>query len=83
MFYDSPCVSNMIAMQQMDFIEKIIHAPSDRPAQQMLTACCDNICPVGRPYLHSKDYIIKNLRLLFANVPKVTIDVFGSLKSWI
>jgi hypothetical protein len=28
-------------------------------------------------------YIIKNLRLLFANIPKVTIDNVGSLKSWI
>ena len=49
----------------------------------MLTACCDNIRPVGRLFLHTKDYIIKNLRLLFANVPEVTIDDFGSLKSWI
>jgi len=49
----------------------------------MLMACCDNIRPVGRPFLHLKDYIIKNLRLLFANVPEVTIDDFGSLKSWI
>ena len=57
--------------------------PPDCLAQQMLMACCDNICPVGHPYLHSKDYIIKNLRLLFTNVPKVTINDFGSLKSWI
>ncbi len=83
MFYDIPRVGNMIAARQMDFIGKIIRAPSDRPAQWMLTACCDNIRPVGRPFLHTKDYIIKNLRLLFANVPKVTIDVLGSLKSWI
>ena len=57
--------------------------PPNRPAQQMLMACCDNVCPVGRPFLHLKDYIIKNLRLLFANVPEVTNDDFGSLKSWI
>ena len=31
-------------------------------------------------FLHNKDYIIKNLHLLFASVPK---DIFGSLKSWI
>jgi hypothetical protein len=73
----------MIAARQMDFIGKIVRASPDRPAQQMLTACCDNIGPVGRPFLHTKDYIIKNLRLLFANVPEVTIDDFGSLKSWI
>ena len=67
----------------MDFTRKIICAPPNRPAQQMLTACCDNIRPVGLPNLHLKDYIIKNLRLLFANVPEVTINNFGSLKSWI
>jgi len=49
----------------------------------MLMACCDNIRPVGRLFLHLKDYIIKNLHLLFANVPEVTIDDFGPLKSWI
>ena len=83
MFYDIPRIGNMIAARQMDFIGKIVRASPDRPAQQMLTACCDNIRPVGRPFLHIKDYIIKNLRLLFANVPEVTIDDFGSLKSWI
>ena len=57
--------------------------PPNRPAQQMLMACCDNVRPMGRPFLHLKDYIIKNLRLLFANVPEVTIDNFGSFKSWI
>ncbi len=31
----------------------------------------------------NKDYIITNLRLHFANVPEVTIDALGSLKSWI
>jgi hypothetical protein len=46
-------------------------------------ACCDNVRPVGCPFLHNKDYIIKNLRLLFVNVPEVTINDFGSLKNWI
>jgi hypothetical protein len=32
---------------------------------------------------HNKDYIIKNLRLLLANVPEVTINDYGSLKNWI
>jgi len=81
MFYDIPCIGNMIAARQMDFIGKIVRASPDCLAQPMLTACCDNIRPVGRPFLHTKDYIIKNLRLLFANVPEVTIDDFGSLKS--
>jgi hypothetical protein len=69
MFYDIPCVWNMIAACQLDFIGKTVHRPSDRPAKQMLTACCDTVCQIGRPFLHNKDYIVKNLRLLFANVP--------------
>ena len=56
----------MIAAQQMEFIKKIVCAPPSCPAQQMLTACCDNICSM---------YIIKNLRLLFANIPKVTNEL--------
>jgi hypothetical protein len=57
MFYDIPCICNMIAARQMDFIGKIVHASPDRPAQQMLTACCDNIRPVGRPHqgLHHQE----------------------------
>ncbi len=41
-FYNIPCVSNMIAARQLDFIGKTIRGPFDRPAQQMLTACCDH-----------------------------------------
>ena len=83
MFYDIPRVCNMIAARQLDFIGKVVRGPYDRPAQQMLTACCDQVRRVGRPFLHNKDFIVKNLQLLFANVPEVTIDAFGSLKSWI
>jgi hypothetical protein len=83
MFYDIPCVCNMIAAHQLDFIRKTVCGPSDRPAQQMLTKCCDTVCRIGRPFLHNKDNIVKNLRLLFANVPEVTIDKYGSLKHWI
>ena len=37
-----------------------------------------------RPPISSyKDHIVKNLCLLFANIPEVTIDEYGSLKSWI
>ncbi len=46
-------------------------------------ACCDQACQVGRPFLHNKDFIVKNLQLLFVNIPEVTIDAFGSLKSLI
>ena len=83
MFYDIPRVSNMIAARQLDFIGKTIRGPLDRPAQQLITACCDHTRQVGRPFLHNKDFVVKNLRLLFANVPEVTIDEYGSLKHWI
>jgi hypothetical protein len=50
----------------------------------MLTACCDNVQQVGRcPFLHNKDHIVKNLHLLFANVPEVTVDDYHSLKNWV
>jgi hypothetical protein len=42
-FYDIPRVSNMIAARQLDFIGKTVCGPPDRPTQQMLTACCDNV----------------------------------------
>ncbi len=80
MFYNIPHVGNMIAARQMDFIGKTDCGPSDRLAQKMLTACCDTFCQIGRPFLHNKDYIVKNLCLLFANVPEVTSNKYGSLK---
>ena len=83
MFYNIPPVCKMIATRQSDFIGETVCRLSDRPAQQMLTACCDTVHQIGRPFLHNKDYIVKNLRLLFANVPEVTIDEYGSLKHWI
>ena len=83
MFYDIPHVCNMIAARQLDFIGKVVGGPQAHPAQQMLTACCNQVWQVGRPFLNNKDFIVKNLQLLFANVPEVTIDTFGSLKSWI
>jgi hypothetical protein len=83
MFYDIPRVGNMIAARQLGFLDKMIHGPHDRPAQQMLTAYCDNVRRVGCPFLHNKDYIVKSLCLLFANVPEVTIDDYDSLKHWI
>jgi hypothetical protein len=43
MFYDIPRVSNMIAARQLDFIWKTVRGPSDRSAQQMLTACCNHV----------------------------------------
>jgi hypothetical protein len=83
MFYDIPQVENMIAAHQLNFLGKTTRGPQDHPAQQMLTTCCDNVRQVGRPILHNKDYIVKNLHLLFATVPEVTINDYGSLKHWI
>ena len=73
----------MIAARQLDFLGKTMRGPHNRPAQQMMTASCDNVHRVGRPFLHNKDFIVKNLCLLFANDPEVTIDEYGSLKNWI
>jgi hypothetical protein len=73
----------MIAAQQMDFIGSVVYVPCDRPAQCMLITCCNNTRLVGCPFLHNKNHIVKNLRLLLADMPEVTIDDFGSLKSWI
>jgi hypothetical protein len=42
MFYSIPCVQNMIASQQADFIGKMIRGPPDRPSRNMITACCDH-----------------------------------------
>ncbi len=83
MFFDIPRVRNMIAAGQMNFIGKVVRGPHDPPAQHMLTACCNNVWLTGRPFLHNKDHIVKNLCLLFAKVPEVTIDDYGSLSSWI
>jgi hypothetical protein len=83
MFYDIPHVGNMIAARQLAFLGKTVRGPHNHPAQQMLTACCENVPRVGRPFLHNKDYIVKNLCLLFANVPEVTINDYSSLKNWI
>ena len=74
MFYDIPHVSNMIVARQLDFIGKTIHGPFDRTTQQLLTACCDHTRQVGHPFLYSKDFVGKNLSLLFVNVPEVTIN---------
>jgi hypothetical protein len=82
-FYNIPCFGSIIAARQFDFIGKTVCGPSDRPAQQMLTTSCNTVCQIGHPFLHNKDYIVKNLHLLFASVPEVTINKYSSLKHWI
>ena len=67
----------------MDFVGKMIRGPLDRPSRNMITACCDHKCRVGRPQTTGKNFMVKNLRLLFQDIPTVQIDRHGSLRSWI
>jgi hypothetical protein len=83
MFYSIPCVKNMIAARQIDFVEKIIRGPPDRPSRNMITACCDHKCQVGWPQTTGKNFMVKNLCLLFQDIPTVQINRHGSLRSWI
>jgi hypothetical protein len=47
MFYAIPCVRNMIAARQMDFVGKMIRGPPDCPSRNMITACCNHKRRVG------------------------------------
>ena len=82
LFYDIPCVINMIAARQLGFLGKVVRGPHDAPTRRMLTACCQHKRKRGRPYLHNKDVIVRNLCLLFAQIPEVVIDDYGSVKDW-
>jgi len=82
-FYSIPCVRNMIAARQMDFVGKMIRGPPDRPSRNMITACCDHKRRVGHPQTTGKNFMAENLRLLFQDIPTVQIDRFGSLRNWI
>ena len=82
LFYDIPCIINMIAARQLGFLGKVVRSPHDTPARRMLTACCQHKRKCGCPYLHNKDVIVGNLRLLFARIPEVVIDDYGSVKDW-
>jgi len=82
LFYDIPCVTNMITARQLGFLGKVVRGPHDTPARRMLTACCQHKRKRGRPYLHNKDVIVRNLRLLFSRIPEVVIDDYGSVKDW-
>jgi hypothetical protein len=69
MFYSIPCIRNMIAARQMDFVGKMIRIPPDCPSRNMITACCDHKRQVGRPQMTGKNFMIENLRLLFLRHP--------------
>jgi hypothetical protein len=81
MFYSIPCVRNMIAARQMDFVGKMIRGPPE--SRNMITACCDHKRQVGRQQTTGKNFMVENLRLLFQDIPTVQIDRHGSLRSWI
>ena len=83
MFYSIPCVRNMIAARQMDFVGEMISGPPDHPSRNMIMACCDHKHQVGWPQTMGKNFMIKNLRLLFQDIPTVQIDRHGSRCSWI
>ena len=83
MFYSIPCVRNMIAARQMDFVGKMIRGPPDRPSRNMITACCDHEHLVGRPQAMGKNFIVENLHLLFQDISTIQINQHGSLRSWI
>jgi hypothetical protein len=79
MFYSIPCVRNMIAAQQTDFIGKMMCGLQDQPSLNMITACCDHKRRVGRPQTTGKIFMVENLR----EVNTVHIDRFGSLQDLI
>jgi hypothetical protein len=74
MFYSIPCIRNMIAARQMDFVGKMIRGPPDRPSRNMITSCCDHKRRVGRPQTMGKNFMVENLCLLFQDIPTVQID---------
>jgi hypothetical protein len=51
----------MIAARQLGFLGKVARGPHDALACRMLTACCQHKRKRGRPYLHNKDVIVRNL----------------------
>jgi len=83
MFYSIPCVRNMIATRQMDFVGKMIRGLPDRPSRNVITTCCDHKRRVGRPKTTGKNFMVENLRLLFQDTPTIQIDRHGSPRSWI
>jgi hypothetical protein len=46
-FYAMPCVKNMIAARQLDYIGKLIQGPHDQPARRMIMSCCNKTGQVG------------------------------------
>ena len=49
----------------------------------MITACCNHKRRTGRPQTTGKIFMVKNLQLLFRDIPTAHIDQYGSLCNWI
>jgi hypothetical protein len=73
-FYNISSIETTIAARQMCFIGKFVRSGFECPAKQLLTACCGSMREKGRPQMHLKDSIVKNLCRLFKNIPEVQIN---------
>ncbi len=83
MFYSIPCVRNMIAARQIDFVGKMIRCPPDHPSCNMIMACCDHKRQLGRPQTTGMNFMVKHIHLFLQEIPTVQIDQHGFLRSWI
>jgi hypothetical protein len=63
MFYSIPCIRNMIAARQAEFIEKMIQGPPHFPSRNMITACCNHKRRVEQPQTTGKNFMVENLHL--------------------
>ena len=79
LLYGIPRVCNIIVGQQLDFIVQKMQGSWEIPAKRMITACYSNGRLRRRLGFHNKDSLVQNLKLLFAEVGHVHIDVRGSL----
>ncbi len=83
MFNSIPCTRKMITAQKMDFAGKMIGCLPDHPSHNMITTCCNHKCQVGQPQTTGKNFMVKNLCLLFRDISNFQIDRHGSLRNWI
>ncbi len=77
MFYSIPCVQNMIASRQADFIGKMIRGPPDRPSRNMITACCNHKRRVGQPQTTGKNLLLRTCTCCFKMLTQLTLTASG------
>jgi hypothetical protein len=80
-----PCIRNISAARQTDFIGKMMCGPPDWLSRNMITSCCDHKRRVGRraATINGEKNHGWELTLLFWDVNTVHINHFGSLQDWI